>query len=300
MKKAYIKDPVYSVYVHVLLAEISKLDYDKYYVGLTSVDPKQRWGRGSGYQMQPFYQVILQYGWDNIEHIIVAQNIYEYEAIVLEQHLIAVLHTTDPDYGFNKTKGGEVTGRLSPETKKKLSELAIQRGNPFANLSPESKRKQRENRTYKKGGDSHSAKTIYQFDDKGTFLNKYPSISEAAEATGYCIATISGIANHYKCSRYKTIFEFEENVTKTENGYQIINNVYHSYHNKKILIYDKEMNYITTASSVEEAGKILQVNKKLIPIYRDKGLRIKRKYYVFYEEDKNKIQSMIEKLSIKH
>lgn len=43
----------------------------KVYIGQTSLNPESRWQKGRHYKGSPyFYNAILKYGWDNIEHII--------------------------------------------------------------------------------------------------------------------------------------------------------------------------------------------------------------------------------------
>lgn len=81
---------------------------DKKYVGLTKQNVKKRWANGRGYRVQShFYNAILKYGWENIEHIVVAENLTKEEAGRLEQELIAKYKTCDRRCGYNKSLGGE-------------------------------------------------------------------------------------------------------------------------------------------------------------------------------------------------
>lgn len=111
---------------------------NKVYVGITSRDPKDRWGyKGNHYRQdrQPvFYNAIQLYGWDNFEHIIFAEHLTEKEAKHMEILLIALYKSNcrryrDPEYGYNMTDGGDgITGNaLSEETKQKLRECQIKR-----------------------------------------------------------------------------------------------------------------------------------------------------------------------------
>jgi len=57
----------------------------KVYIGITCQKPEKRWKRGAGYvrtdNHQPlFANAILKYGWDNIEHKIVATGLTKKEA----------------------------------------------------------------------------------------------------------------------------------------------------------------------------------------------------------------------------
>lgn len=103
----------YSVYIHIVPKALSGYDYDKYYVGITSKKyVKTRWGQnGKGYKYQYFNKAIQKYGWDNIEHEIIAQNLTEDEAKELEISLIASLKSNNPKYGYNASPGGEPENR---------------------------------------------------------------------------------------------------------------------------------------------------------------------------------------------
>ena len=81
----------------------------KYYIGITSEpDVEQRWKRGNGYFTQPVYKAIQKYGWDNIEHGLIASNLSFEEANNFEALLINKLNTVRPN-GYNATYGGEGT-----------------------------------------------------------------------------------------------------------------------------------------------------------------------------------------------
>lgn len=99
----------YKVYAHIVPASLSGYKYDKYYIGITCKDNvSDRWGNGSGYVRQPyFYNAILKYGWDNIEHRILFENIDKETAKSLEISLIDLLRTTTKDHGYNVSFGGE-------------------------------------------------------------------------------------------------------------------------------------------------------------------------------------------------
>lgn len=76
----------YKVYYHKVSKEISGYDFDKYYIGIScKKNLIERWGRnGEGYKVQPFYNAIQKYGWDNIEHKILFENLTVEEAKNME------------------------------------------------------------------------------------------------------------------------------------------------------------------------------------------------------------------------
>ena len=99
---------MYTVYVHIA-------PNNKKYVGITSTLPEVRWGTdGKGYRQQPlFYRAIKKYGWDNITHLIVAEQLTKEQACALEIELIAQYKSNNTDYGYNLSTGGENTSEGS-------------------------------------------------------------------------------------------------------------------------------------------------------------------------------------------
>lgn len=107
----------------------------KKYFGITCQRPKQRWKNGNGYKKQEhFWRAIQKYGWNNIQHIVLANNLTEDEACFFEKVMIALYDTTNRNNGYNKSTGGEhsATGhKCSKEVKQKLSELNKGELNPM-------------------------------------------------------------------------------------------------------------------------------------------------------------------------
>ena len=84
----------------------------KKYIGITKRNPKERWNRGSGYRSnEEFYQDIKKYGWGNIKHEILLSNISQEEAEEWEIKMIAKHDTTNPEKGYNFSKGGGYGGK---------------------------------------------------------------------------------------------------------------------------------------------------------------------------------------------
>ena len=95
-------DRKFTVYAH-------KFPNGKYYIGLTSQNPKYRWGKnGNRYCNQYVYKFIQQYGWDNIEHIIIKDHLTLEEACELEKQKIKEFDSYHN--GYNCTIGGEFEG----------------------------------------------------------------------------------------------------------------------------------------------------------------------------------------------
>lgn len=95
----------------------------KSYIGITCVKPvSRRWRGGSGYKGQPkMYNAILKYGWENVEHQILANHITFSMAKKMEIKFIKEYDSIEN--GYNITKGGDGTKgkKCSEETKAKIS-----------------------------------------------------------------------------------------------------------------------------------------------------------------------------------
>lgn len=105
----------YTVYMHISPS-------NKRYIGITSKSVNKRWNNGLGYiKNDHFWRAIQKYGWNNFQHIIVAEKLSKQEACELEIKLIANYNTQDWEYGYNIMPGGE-TQILPESSRKKISE----------------------------------------------------------------------------------------------------------------------------------------------------------------------------------
>lgn len=89
--------------MHTLLVDGRK------YIGITKYghDPSIRWGfNGSSYRGY-FRSAINKYGWDAFKHEILFENLSRKQACTKEQALIKLFNTTNHNFGFNMTFGGE-------------------------------------------------------------------------------------------------------------------------------------------------------------------------------------------------
>lgn len=115
----------YSVYKHTF-------PNGKVYIGVTCQKPETRWGKnGEGYlkknkngqYLQPaMAEIILKYGWDNIEHEVLYEDLTKEEAEIKEIELISTYKSNQEEYGYNIKSGGNIN-EVSEQTKKKISSL---------------------------------------------------------------------------------------------------------------------------------------------------------------------------------
>lgn len=129
---------------------------NKKYVGITSAKPaKRRWANGRGYtHNQYFIRAIDKYGWDNFQHMILYDNLSFDVAKRIEQIVIQLFKTTQYQYGYNITAGGEGAFGLQ-KTPKMISAIKL------ANSYP-----------------------VYQFDLDYNYIAEYPGVRDAAKAIG--------------------------------------------------------------------------------------------------------------------
>lgn len=93
----------------------------KVYIGITRKKPKDRWRYGYGYEGQLFFKAIQKYGWCNIKHEILYTNLTKEEAEQKEIELISFYKSNQLEFGYNVDNGGNCLGKLSKETREKIS-----------------------------------------------------------------------------------------------------------------------------------------------------------------------------------
>ena len=114
-------DRIYKVYMHTC-------PNNKVYVGLTRQPIEKRWRKGKNYQNTPyFYNAIKKYGWDNIKHEVLFENLTKEEAEEKEKELIALYDSSNRNFGYNIEKGGKAGDRFTPEIIEKMRKAALGR-----------------------------------------------------------------------------------------------------------------------------------------------------------------------------
>ena len=121
----YRENNKWKVYIHIVPQNINGHDWDKYYIGITSQNNiKLRWGKGSHYKnCTHFYRAVQKYGWDNMKHEVIAENLTKQEACDFEKRLIKELKSNDYNFGYNISSGGS-SGNFGVPTSQKQKEAA--------------------------------------------------------------------------------------------------------------------------------------------------------------------------------
>lgn len=209
----------------------------KIYIGITSKKAKYRWGKnGNKYKKNKhFYSAILKYGWENIEHEILFENLTKEEACQKEIELIAYYRSNEREFGYNKSIGGEINMgyHLSDETKKTISE--VQKG----------KRCGKDNPFY---GKTHSKEQR----EKWSKERKGVPLSEERRKKLYG-KQIGKIQSE----------ETKEKLSNAMKG-RSISESHKKKYCKEVLQYDKDGNFIAKYKSAVDAGLQLNISNSRI------------------------------------
>lgn len=118
-----VREKTYVVYRHIF-------PNGKSYIGITCAKPyHRRWRSGSGYCKQPkIHNAIAKYGWENVKHEILGENLSVDEANLLEQEMIGKYNSIENGYNISIGGGGTYGIPCSEETKHKIGDA--NRGKP--------------------------------------------------------------------------------------------------------------------------------------------------------------------------
>ena len=102
---------------------------NKVYIGITGGKPEVRWNKGTGYKRHRYFKYAVEkYGWDNIEHIVLVSGLSKEWACKLERILIRQYKSTDRQFGYNCSDGGEFDnpgGNITESGREKLRQLRL-------------------------------------------------------------------------------------------------------------------------------------------------------------------------------
>ena len=174
----------YCIYKHTCI------NNNKVYIGQTCQTTERRWRDGEGYKKSPrFYSAIMCHGWDSFTHEIIEDNLNAQEANEREQYWIAYYNSTDLNYGYNLTEGGD-SHLYTQESRNKMSDKAIKR---FSNEDERKKQSERLKAAYKRDSSSwDKIKKPIKCVETGQIFN---STTEAAEWAG--IVALSSFGNYF-------------------------------------------------------------------------------------------------------
>lgn len=116
---------MYKVYKHTF-------PNGKTYIGITQLNVENRWRSGKGYKTQDLmHRAIIKYGWNNIKHEVLLEDLTKEDVEKKEIELIAFYKSNQKDFGYNIENGGNCKGKMTEEEKRKRSELFKGKNNPM-------------------------------------------------------------------------------------------------------------------------------------------------------------------------
>lgn len=215
----------------------------KIYIGITSVSPEKRWRKGHGYihgRPTPFSNAINKYGWDNIKHEILLENISEGEAKYAEKYLIKwyKLH----HLSYNVTDGGDIGGSLVGENHPMYGRHET---NPMFGI---------------RGSANPNAIKVYQYDREGNYIKSWDSIVEAAATFDNKNSAQTGITACCKhklpaCKGYIWRYFYKERLDEKA-----------PLHTKKVFQYDINGFLLHEYNKINEVQKVLNISKNRLGI----------------------------------
>jgi group I intron endonuclease len=206
----------------------------KVYIGITSMEPERRWNNGYGYKRQPYFMnAIRKYGWDNFKHEILFDGLDKEEAERKEIELIAQCRSDEKAYGYNVEHGGNLSGKISEETKRKISKSLKGRHRDVApwlgkHHTAETKRKLSElhkgakNPMYGKTVSEETRRKMSEAHKRGKLCKHvlcvetgetFVSATEAAKALGLSQGNVSAVARGERKHSKGYHFKYIEEVT---------------------------------------------------------------------------------------
>lgn len=173
----------YCVYMHTC-------PNGKKYIGITSIAPHRRWENGSGYAYnEHFHRAIQKYGWENIRHEILFDDLTREEAEQKEIELISLHKSNISEFGYNHSTGGECIAKGCKHTKEmneRQSKRARGENNPMFGKSRTSEEKHKI---------SVNRKGIYKGEEH-YFFGQHHSEETARRISDSRKGKLTGASNH--------------------------------------------------------------------------------------------------------
>ena len=246
----------------------------KKYIGKTCQRLSERFKNGKGYVSCPYMNhAIEKYGWENIEHLLLEDNLTAKEAIEKEQYYIKKYDSFNKDNGYNLTMGGE--GNLLYDYDdiiffwqegKNISQIAEEIGccrNTVTHVLRQNGINSDDTVSRKVVKQRESAKKVKQYDLNGNYLSTYNSCGEACQINNWITnsrgAEIRRACNGERPTARGYLWSWDDG---TEDKKIIQSQDLKSVHNRRIGQYDKDNNLIHIFNSLTEAAEEVYQDKK--------------------------------------
>lgn len=242
----------------------------KVYIGITHQNVLSRWAGGFGYQTQIyFWRAIVKYGWINIKHDILYENLSEEEAKAKEIELIKEYKSHDYNYGYNIDLGYDHLA--SEESRRKSAET--RKGKRWS---------ERQRLGYLEYVEHHVGRTVYKYTKDGKLLDSFKNVTLAAKDAGIPTETMRTYLHNDKMPRTLSAVYSYKDFHKPEyyKG---------NYQTAPVDMYDLAMNYIQTFNSIAEAGRFLGSSgtKHITDVCKGKRLSSNGYIWRYHNENSN-------------
>ena len=171
------EEKLYTVY------RLKNVVTQKNYIGMTSLEPKERWCKEyTGKMGDAIQQFPLDLCWK--KHI-EFQTPNKEQALELESELMKWYDSVEN--GYNTSTYGNMHYERTEEHRKKISEALSGKNNPMFGMTGKNNPfygKHHTEDSKKKMSDSKPKKPVLQFSKDGEFISEYPSTHEAERLTG--------------------------------------------------------------------------------------------------------------------
>lgn len=246
----------------------------KVYVGITRQLPHIRWKNGLGYlNNKHFIQAIKKYGWESIEHEIVASGLSKESAEELERKLIKEFQSDNREFGYNHLSGGNVSNGGWHHTEEAKRKIAIS--------SAGRKLTQKQIRAIV---DSH-IKGVRSYDLNGNFLKAYKSLTDAEHDTGIDNSNITACCKRKYGSIGGYIFRYSDDDCPVEPFYGKW---------RRVCQYTLDGKYLKTFQKISDAAAEVGVHRHHITnVCKFKKIS-SGGYLWLYENEQDRLEEKIE------
>ena len=271
----------------------------KVYVGLTchcdDIEEKRFGHNGYKYNKQPLvYRAIQKYGWDNIQHEIIAKYVSRESAVNIEKDLIALHKSNERDHGYNISPGGEDGSYHSEESRKKMSEQRrgkkkseehrrkIGESNRGRVMSAETRKKIADKARGRKHDTMNDPRNMpvlqYRISD-GSFVGRYISLNEAARETNASISHISECAKNKRRQEMGCVWVYENMATEEYISLRLDKARMHSLYQPVKISNDLNSNEYICFETKALAAKYIGSTSDTVNKYINSNLKYKG-YYI--------------------
>ncbi len=245
-------DKIYTVYIHTF-------PNNKVYIGITKRKVENRWGtNGIKYSGQTVFNAILKYGWINIKHDILADNLTMEEAKKMERDMIKKYQSYKREHGYNESMGGDCFSNVSRykpvcmydingnllKTFESIVEAEIETDSTDIWGAVKGRKKTVNGYVWRYLDDpfdkyaikhENNSKQVCQYDVMGNYITTFPSISQAERETG--CNSISDCCNGKRKMSNRFVWRF------VGDDFHKYDDIY-DYNTEIAIQYDRKGNFI--------------------------------------------------------